>query len=474
MSTDNIVRHLLTRNDEIIDRLCSFLRMPSVSTDSAYVQGMRDAQSFLLDWLTQMGLSNVQLLDGGGHPAVYGDWNGAPGRPTVIIYGHYDVMPPDPLEAWVSPPFEPTIRNGRLYARGASDVKGSTVIALETIAAFLKVRGCCPVNIKIFLEGEEESGSPSLRTIVRRYGSLLRADAMISADGGRVSPVVPTINVGSRGLVELEFSIRTADKDLHSGRYGGAVRNATHEMARIISSLHDERGAIAIPELMALVPPLSNEARAQTAKLAFDEAQFVSEVGAQAYGEPSFSVREQLTLRPSLDVNGMWGGYIGPGAKTIVPNSAHAKLSLRIVPGQDPDRAFGALKSHLLAACSPGVNMAIEDLGSGSPAFSLPTRHPLVLAAQKVLLEMTGQESVLVRLGATVPITAIFHDMLGVQTLMFGFNLPDEDVHAPNEFFYLASLAQGLSAWPRLLEELGKLDADEFQFMTRDAEKTSI
>ncbi|WP_024511536.1 dipeptidase [Bradyrhizobium sp. ARR65] len=473
MNVDSIVQDLLGRQDEILERLCDFLRIPSVSTDPAFTTGMRDAQAFLLSWLSSMGLNDVQLLDGGGHPAIYGAWNGAPGKPTVLIYGHYDVMPPDPVEAWVTPPFEPAIRHGRLYARGASDVKGSTVIALEVVAAFLKRQGGCPVNVKIFLEGEEECSSPSLHAIVDRYRTLLRADAMISADGGRASPVVPTINVGSRGLVELEFSVRTADKDLHSGRYGGAVRNAAHEMARIIASLHDVRGAIAIPELMAGVPQPSSEMRAQANGLSFDEAHFITEVGAQAHGEFGFSVREQLTLRPSLDVNGIWGGYTGPGTKTIIPNTAHAKLSLRVAPGQDPRQASAAIKAHLRANCAPGVDLSIVDPETGCPAFSMPAKHPLVLAAQKVLYETTGQEPVLVRLGATVPITAIFGETLGVETLMFGFNLPDEDVHAPNEFFHLASIAQGLSAWARLLGELGEFDLERFRSAAREAEAAS-
>ncbi|RWN24314.1 dipeptidase [Mesorhizobium sp.] len=471
MHIDSIVKGLLDRQEEIVDRLCTFLRMPSVSTDPAFEGGMRDAQTFLVDWLKRMGLDNVQLLDGGGHPAVYGAWNGAPGKPTLLIYGHYDVQPPDPLEAWVTPPFEPTIRDRRLYARGASDVKGSTVIALETVAAFLKVRGTCPVNVKVFLEGEEETNSPSLRAIVEQYGDLLQADGMISADGARAHPEIPTINVASRGIVEIEISLRTADKDVHSGRYGGAIRNAAHEMARIIASLHDEDGAIAIPGFLAALPPVSVNARAETARFLFDEVAFVNGVGARAYGEHGFSVREQLTLRPALDVNGMWGGHTGVGYKTVIPSTSHAKLSLRIVPGQDPDQVSEALKVHLRTICPPDVELSIDDPGTGSRAFNLPTGHPLVLAARKVLSEATGQEPVLVRLGASIPITVVFQELLGVQTLMFGFALPDEDIHAPNEFFRLSSLAEGLSAWPRLLEQVGEHSTDEFRSMATAAEK---
>ncbi|MBA1145379.1 M20/M25/M40 family metallo-hydrolase [Mesorhizobium neociceri] len=474
MHVDTIVQNLLSRQSEIVDRLCAFLRLPSVSTDPAFIGGMLDAQAFLVSWLERMGLSDVQLLDGGGHPAVYGAWNGAPGKPTLLIYGHYDVQPPDPAEAWVTPPFEPTIRDGRLYARGASDVKGSTAIALETIAAFLKLRGACPVNVKVFLEGEEETNSPSLRPIVQRYGDLLQADGMISADGARAHPKIPTINVGSRGIVEFEISIRTADKDLHSGRYGGAVRNAAHEMAKIIASLHDEDGAIAIPGLLAALPSVSVNARADTARFPFDEAAFVENIGARAHGEHGFSIREQLTLRPALDVNGMWGGYTGFGSKTVIPSTAHAKLSLRIVPGQDPDEASDALKAHLCTVCPRDVELSIDDPGTGSKAFNLPTEHPLVLAAKKVLSEATGQEPALVRLGASIPITVIFQELLGLQTLMFGFALPDEDIHAPNEFFRLASLMEGLSAWPRLLEQLGEYSADEFRSMAAEAESAAV
>ncbi|MER9331431.1 dipeptidase [Mesorhizobium sp. M0488] len=462
MHIDAIVQDLLGRQTEITNRLCAFLRFPSVSTDPAFAGGMRAAQTFLIDWLNSMGLSDVQLLDGGGHPAVYGAWTGAPGKPTLLIYGHYDVQPPDPLEEWITPPFEPTVRGGRLYARGASDDKGSTAIALETIAAFLKARGSCPVNVKVFLEGEEEINSPSLRTIVELYSDLLQADGMISTDDSRMHSTIPTINVALRGIVEFEFSLRTADKDLHSGLHGGAVRNAVHEMARVIASLHDKDGAIAVPGLLPPVSSVSQSARAETAKFPFDDSNFVKDVGARAHGEAGFSIRERLTLRPALDVNGVWGGYTGAGGKTVIPSTAHAKLSLRIVPGQDPRQVLNALKAHLLTVCPLDVELLIDDPGTGSRAFYLPTGHPLLVAAKRVL-SGAGKEPVLVRLGASIPITAIFEELFGIQTLMFGFALSDEDIHAPNEFFRLASLAEGLSAWPRLLEQVGELSADEFR-----------
>ena len=463
MNAGPVIEHLLQRHEAVLDRLGAFLRLPSVSTDPAYAEGMAATRAFLLDWLAEIGLSDVRLLDGGGHPAVYGSWLGAPGAPTIIVYGHYDVQPPDPLSLWRTPPFEPTTQGGKLHARGASDVKGSTTIAIETVAGFLAVHGGCPVNIKLFLEGEEETGSPSLREIVRRYGSLLRADAMISADGGRQSATVPTINVGARGLAKLELVVRSADKELHSGRYGGAVRNALHELAAIVASLHDENGAIAIPALMAALPPLRPQDRRDAAALPFDESAFVADIGGIAAGEPGYSLRERLTLRPAIDVNGMWGGYTGTGSKTVIPDEARAKITIRLAPGQDPEQAIEALQDHIRSVARPGVRIAFTGVGDGSPASTLAGGHPLVQAATRVLRQVWQRDPVHVRLGATVPITAIFKELLGIDTLMFGLNLPDEDVHAPNEFFHLDSIALGLRSWPLLLQELATFAPAEFR-----------
>lgn len=460
--TDAVLSHLQRENEAVIERLKAILRLPSVSTDPAYAQGMEAARRFLLDRLQAIGLDHVQLLDGGGQPAVYGAWTGAPGAPTIIIYGHYDVQPPDPLELWESPPFEPTVKNGRLYARGASDVKGSTTIAIETVAAFLAVQGRCPVNVKFFLEGEEETGSPSLRTIVERHRDLLRADAMISADGGRVSTTLPTLRTGMRGIAGLEMTVRTAAKDLHSGRYGGAVRNALHDMAALIASLHDAQGRIAVAEYMAPVPELTERQRADTAALPIDPAAFYGEMDGAAYGDPAYSIGERLTLRPTIDVNGMWGGYTGAGGKTVIPREAHAKLTMRLVPGQDPDQAAAAVCRHLQAACPPGVTLSFSP-AAGSPAFSLEGGHPLLQAAEAVIVATTGRRPVYARAGSTIPITAIFKEMLGLDTLTFGYAMPDEDVHAPNEFFRLSSVAEGLRDWALLLAVLARYKPEDLR-----------
>ena len=455
MSADAVAATLVAQEADVRARLDQFIRLPSVSTDPAYAEGMRGAQQFLLSRLREIGLHDVQMLDGGGHPAIYGAWTGAPGKPTILIYGHYDVQPPDPVAEWASPPFEPTERDGCLFGRGASDDKGSSTIAIAAVAAFLQQTGACPVNVKLFLEGEEEISSPSLPAIVARRRDLLRADAMLSADGGRASRTIPTINVGARGNTGMEIKLTTAAKDLHSGRYGGAIRNALHEMAALVATLHDRDGRIAVAGYFATMTPPTPLQRQQTAAFPLEEAAFCAEVGAAPLGEPGYTLRERLTLRPAIDLNGMWGGYIGAGAKTVIAREARAKLTMRLVPGQDPDEARALVSKHLHANCPAGVKLEVEMRQAGSAASSLPVDHPLVQAGSRVLERLLGGAPVPVRLGATVPITALFKELLGIETLMFGFGLPDEDVHVPNEFFRLASLPLGLRGWVMLLDELG-------------------
>jgi len=460
--SDAVIAHLAAERDAILDRLKALLRMPSVSTDPAYAGGMQSAREFLARRLREIGMRNVQLLDGGGQPAVFGEWLGAPGKPTLIVYGHYDVQPPDPLELWKTPPFEPTERNGRLYARGASDVKGSTTIAVESIAGFLAVTGGLPINIKLFIEGEEECGSPSLRTIVERYGDRLTADAMLSADGGRGSTTVPTLGIGGRGIAGLELTLRTAQKDGHSGRYGGAARNALHEMAALIASLHDRQGRIQVAHFGNDAAPITNAARAAAAALPFDEAEFLAGIGGLRYGDPAYTARELTTLRPTIEVNGMWGGYTGAGGKTVLPAEAHAKITMRLAPGMDPARARQHLVAHLQATVPQGVALAFMREEGGTPAPTLPDDHPLLLTASRVQEQLHGRKPVLVRAGGTIPISAIFREMLGIDTMTYGLAMPDEDVHAPNEFFRLSSFDEGLKSWPMLLSALGTLGAAEF------------
>lgn len=467
--SERVIEHLASQRDAILERLLTLIRFPSVSTDPAFEAGMRGAREFLLDRLRAIGMQEVRLLDApgappGGQPAVYGAWLGAgPEKPTIMIYGHYDVQPADPLELWQTPPFEPAIRDGRIYARGASDVKGSTTVAIETVAGFLAVEGGCPVNVKLFLEGEEEVGSPSLSALIEAHRDLLAADAMLSADGGGGAGKIPVLNIGCRGIAALQFSLRTARKDAHSGKVGGAMRNALHEMARLLASLHDEQGRVTVEGFEAGAAPFTNALRAETASLPMDEAAWYAEFGAAPFGDPAYTVRERTTLRPTVEVNGMWGGYTGQGGKTVTPAEAHAKLTMRLIPDQDPAAAQAAVKAHLERHAPPGVALEFQYRPGGTRAFTLAADHPLRAAAAKVLRRAKGGEPAVMRLGGTVPITTMFQERLGIDSLMFGMASPDEDAHAPNEFFRLASLEEGLRLWPMLLAELGTMRAADFR-----------
>jgi acetylornithine deacetylase/succinyl-diaminopimelate desuccinylase-like protein len=460
--SDAVITHLTGQRNAILERLKALLRIPSVSTDPAFAPHMQAAREFLLQRLRDAGMQNVQLLDGDGQPAVFGEWLGAPGKPTLIVYGHYDVQPADPLELWDTPPFEPTECDGRLYARGASDVKGSTTIAVETICGFLETTGRLPINIKLFIEGEEECGSPSLRKIVERYGDRLQADAMLSADGGRASTTIPTLGIGGRGIAGLQFTLRTAKKDGHSGRYGGAARNALHDMAALIASLHDAQGRILVPHFGDDAAPITNAARAAAAALPSDDAGLLAGIGGVRYGDVNYTVRELTTLCPTVEVNGMWGGYSGAGTKTVLPAEAHAKITMRLAPGMDPRRARQHLVTHLQANVPQGVELTISRGDGGTPAPTLPDDHPLLVTASRVQEELHGRKPVPVRAGGTIPISAIFREMLGIDTLTYGLAMPDEDVHAPNEFFRLSSFDEGLKSWPMLLTALGDLSAADF------------
>lgn len=452
--TDPVLARLATDRPAILERLGDLLRAPSVSTDPAYAEGMAAARAILMARLSAAGFDGVRLLEAGGHPAVYAEWTEAPGKPTLLIYGHYDVQPPDPLELWASPAFEPTVRDGRLYARGASDDKGPSSIALETLAAFLAVEGRLPVNVKLLLEGEEEVGSATLGAILDANRDLLAADAVLSADGGRWRADLPSIAVGSRGIAALEFSVTTAVKDLHSGRYGGTVPNALHVAARLIAGLHHADGSPAVEGFLDGVEEPSPAERSGLAAIPFDDERYYADLGTAAAGEPGYGTLERLWYRPTIDANGLWGGYTGSGGKTVIPNTAHAKLSMRLVPGQDPAAVTAAVARHLRRHCPPGAVIAIRE-GHPSAAYLVPGDHPLLTAAEAALAETAGRPPLRVRNGATLPLSDIVRGRLGIDTVMFSFSTADEDFHAPNEFIRLSAFDDGFAAWVALLRRLG-------------------
>ncbi|MDT8345836.1 MAG: M20/M25/M40 family metallo-hydrolase [Thermohalobaculum sp.] len=460
--SDPVLGHALAGRDALIARLEALIRCPSVGVDPAAAEGMEAARRLIETWAVEAGFSGLRRLsapDGSGQPAIYAERCDAPGRPTILVYGHYDVQPPEPLGAWTTPPFEPAIRDGRMFGRGASDDKGPVLVALGALAAFAAVEGRLPVNVKLLIEGEEETGSPSLGPILDAHCDLLAADAVLSADGARWRPDLVTVNVGHRGSGGIEIRVRTAVKDLHSGRYGGIVPNALHVLARILAGLHDGQGRIAVPGFLDGVAEPDAAARAAIATIPMDEGALYAGLGTAPAGEAGYGLLERLWLRPTLEVNGMWGGHTGPGAKTVIPHEARAKITVRMVEGQDPARVRAALIAHLHAACPPGARLDVTAERGWAGAYTVPPAHPLLGAAEDALAATTGMRPVRVRIGATLPLADIVRDRLGIDTVMFSFATADEDFHAPNEFFRLSAIDGGLTAWVAILRGLGRQDA---------------
>lgn len=455
MSVDSWVADNRAR---LLDELLGFIRLPSVSTDPAYAAGIRDAASLLRERFERIGLKSVQYLNDGGHDAVYGEWLDASGKPTLLIYGHYDVQPPDPLELWESPPFEPTIRDGRIHARGASDDKSPLWIAVSAIEAWLAAEKRIPVNVKVLIEGEEEVGSRSLPGIFRRHRDLLAADVLVSADGGRWRPGRPSVNTNSRGLAGMEIVLRTASHDLHSGRFGGPVGNAAMALARLLATLHDAEGRIAVAGFFDGLARPGNRDYASMDELAFDEAAFFAEIGARPGAmEPGVRLLESLWFRPTLEVNGMIGGYTGPGGKTVIPHEASAKITCRLGPGQDPRHVFDTVSLHLRAHCPPWADLEIVDPEHGARAYVVPEDDPYLAVVERVIADVHGKSPVRVGVGGTLPISSMVKEALSLETVTLSYAIADERIHAPNEFFRLASFDEGLSAWTKLFPAMAKL-----------------
>ncbi|MFK8081510.1 MAG: dipeptidase [Granulosicoccus sp.] len=454
VNNDPVLQACLSCKDRLLDNLRHYVSCQSVSTDPAYEAGMENARQWLEHYLADSGFEQVRRLDAEGHPALFAQWLNAPGKPTLLVYGHYDVQPPDPLDQWQTEPFKMTVRDDRLYARGISDDKGPTMIALDVLAAYLRVEQALPVNIKILLEGEEETGSPSLPHILSNNKKLLSADAVLSADGARWRADLPALNVGSRGNGGLGFTVTTAAKDLHSGRFGGAVPNALHVISSIAASLHCNDGSVAVSGFYDDVQlPASAERNAMNA-LPFNGAQWAESLSTQTTGEAGWSTLERLWVRPTIELNGLWGGYQGAGAKTVIPHQASAKLTTRLVTGQDPEKVRRSIENHLTQHCPSYATIKFEEQHGWVGAYSVPRFHPLLLAAERALLATTGKTPVRVRIGATLPLTEVIHQALGLDTIMFSFSTADEDFHAPNEFLRLSAIDEGLAAWVQILREV--------------------
>ncbi|HTR97745.1 MAG TPA: dipeptidase [Candidatus Acidoferrales bacterium] len=453
---DALTQHLELNRDRYVDDLKSALRIPSISAQSQYAGDVRRCAEHVAAHLRAIGLTRGEVVDTPRHPVVYGEWLGAPGAPTVLIYGHYDVQPPEPLELWTTPPFEPTIRDGKLYARGACDDKGQVYMHLSALASHLAVNRRLPVNVKLVIEGEEESGSESLEGFLRAWKDRLGADVIVVSDTSMLGPDQPSLCYALRGLLYTQVEVTGPTRDLHSGEFGGAVQNPANALAAIIAGLKDPDGRVTVPGFYDRVRPLTDAERAAMRALPFDEAGFLRESGAPApFGEKGFTTMERITARPTLDVNGIWGGYIGDGAKTVLPSVASAKISMRLVPDQDPDDLLPRYEAHVRALAPPGVTVRIKADHGAVPFITAPD-HPMMQAAVRALARAWTKPPALIREGGSIPVMATFQDVLGLPSILMGFGLHDDQVHAPNEKFSLSSFHGGTRSCAYLYEELAK------------------
>lgn len=442
--------------ERALAELKEFLAIPSISAEPARRGDVQRAAEWVAGRLEAAGMRNVTINPTPGHPVVSAEWLEATGRPTVLVYGHYDVQPADPLELWSSPPFEPVTRDGRIYARGVSDDKAPVFTVIKTIQALLDQRGQLPVNLKVLFEGEEETGSPNLESFIAANRQLLAADLIISADGGMASDSQPSMNLSGRGICALEVTVSGPGRDLHSGRHGGAVQNPLHALAELIAGLHDERGRVAVNGFYEGVRELSGAERAELGRSPRDEAAYARELGVEAlWGEAGYTSLERETVRPTLEVNGLWGGYQGPGPKTVIPAAANAKITCRLVHDQDPDQVIAAVERHLNERVPPGVRLAITPIAGKARAYEVPGDLPALAIAEEVLREFFGKPPLRVRMGGSVPVTEVFARVLGAQTVFFSFSVADENIHSPNEFFREERLWLGQRAWARYLDRLG-------------------
>ncbi|MBV9037496.1 MAG: dipeptidase [Acidobacteriaceae bacterium] len=452
------IQEFVQQNESrFLDELLELLRIPSVSTLPEHKNDVARAAQFVADALSRAGLENVQVIPTGKHPLVYADWLHAPGKPTVLCYGHYDVQPPDPLELWKSPPFEPEIRDGNIYARGACDDKGQMymhVKAAETLKA--TCGGKFPLNLKFLIEGEEEIGGDSIAKFVAENPEKLKADVALVSDTELFADGVPTLCVGLRGLIYTEIEARGPARDLHSGMYGGAAPNAVFGLIELLAKAKDANGHIQIPGMYDDVAAPDPAEVQSWSQLPFSEAEFLShEVGAtDLTGEPEQSVLARIWARPTFEVHGIAGGFTGAGSKTVIPAKAVAKVSMRVVPNQDPQKIIAALEAWVKRNTPKGIRTEVHVLGA-SPGISVNPHHPAIDIAAKVFSEVLGRPTVFTRSGGSIPIVGEFAKHLGIPTALMGFGLPDDGLHSPNEKFRLSNYYTGIETIARFLEAYG-------------------
>ncbi len=454
---DHWENYLAERKEQFLAELMDFLRIPSISALPAHRGDVQKAAQWVEARMKNAGIQSVRIMPTGGHPVVSGEWLGAKGKPTVLIYGHFDVQPADPLNLWKHPPFEPAVGDGRIFARGATDDKGNLFIPLIVAESMLKSSGRLPVNVKFLFEGQEEIGSPNLPNFLEANQDLFSCDVVLSADGGQWAEDQPALILGTRGLASVFIDVQGPDHDLHSGTYGGTILNPLQALASIVGSFHDRKGRITVRGFYDDVRPLTAKEKAEFKRLPFKEAEYLEQTGASAlFGEPRFTTFERAWARPTLEINGLYGGFQGEGLKTVLPSKAHAKISCRLVADQDPLKIIGLLEKHILNAAPEGVKVKITKPENGAAPYLIPPDHRALEIAGTVLKSLYGKDPYQIRMGGTIPANALFLDTLGRYTIVFAFGLEDELQHSPNEFFRLSGYERGQKAYGMLLEELGE------------------
>ena len=441
-----------------LDGLKAFLRIPSISALPEHKPDIQRAADFVRNELRGAGMTATELIESanGGNPLVYAEWLGAPGKPTILFYGHYDVQPPDPLDEWKSPPFEPEVRGENIYARGAVDDKGQVYLQIKAVESLMKSTGKLPVNVKFLLEGEEETGGEHIEAYVKTKPPRLKADAVLVCDTEMFAPELPSICIGLRGLVYYELAVQGADHDLHSGVYGGAAPNPIMAIAEIVTALKDRDGRILVKGFYDRVAPPAAKERTAWSRLPFDEKEYTeNEMGAKELtGEPGVPLFERVWARPTLEVHGIRGGFIGEGAKTVIPARAVAKISTRLVGDQNVDESIAQMQAAVKAATPKGVTAELRVLSAGAPSLTNPDNR-FIHAAADALKDEFGKETVYTRSGGSIPIVGVFDRYLGIPSVMMGFGLPDDNLHAPNEKFHLPNFYRGIKTVARYLEILG-------------------
>jgi acetylornithine deacetylase/succinyl-diaminopimelate desuccinylase-like protein len=458
---DQVVDFINVNRDRYVEELKQYLAIPSISALPQHASDVRRAAEWTAEELRRVGLQNVRLIETPGNPVVYGDWLGAPDAPTILFYGHYDVQPVDPVDQWITPPFEATVRDGEIYARGAADDKGQVFMHIKAVEAHLKKNGRLPLNIKFFIEGEEEVGSVHLDDFVRSHKQELASDVVVISDSPMFDRGIPSICYGLRGLTYFQIDVRGTKTDLHSGSFGGAVANPAFVLAQMLAQMKDRSGRIRIPGFYDDVRDLSEAERAEWKKLPFNETKYRKDLGApRLYGETGYSTLERVWARPTFEVNGLLSGFTGEGAKTVLPATAMAKVSMRLVPDQDPQKIGDLFEAHVKKIAPKTVEVKVTRMHGGKP-WMTEFDNKYVRAAGRAIEQGFGKSPVFNREGGSIPVVSTFQEELGLPSVLFGVGLPDENAHAPNEKLDLGNFHNGIIASAYLYQEIASLSGQD-------------